>query len=237
MAESSLGGCGKLAASLVDGALGISWAHVVEHPAEAGISPAGVSTTVNLAKVGRGAARSRIGASATSITACVEVAIPVLGALIGHVLANVDGTSLSRCSRRCDARGLRILWRFRSEPIGSPAKPNFAHDPDKMPPFDQRVEIAATTGGITNGLIGAWGPIVTPFLLMRLAALRDGSVNTAEVAVAVVSVGADPPLGGEHRDRRAARDSCSAAFSPRRSPRMVRKVKPRSASQSVRSCC
>jgi uncharacterized membrane protein YfcA len=44
---------------------------------------------------------------------------------------------------------------------------------------------------VTNGLIGAWGPIVTPFLLHRGLAPRFaiGSVNTAEVAVAAVSVG------------------------------------------------
>ena len=64
-------------------------------------------------------------------------------------------------------------------------------DPDKMPPFDDRgVEVVATAGGITNGMIGAWGPVVTPFLMGRQLAPRFavGSVNTAEVAVAAVSV-------------------------------------------------
>lgn len=44
---------------------------------------------------------------------------------------------------------------------------------------------------MTNGLIGAWGPVVTPFLLHRRIAPRIvvGSVNTAEVAVAFVAAG------------------------------------------------
>ena len=65
--------------------------------------------------------------------------------------------------------------------------------------------VAATAGGVTNGLVGAWGPVVTPFLLHRGLPPRDaiGSVNTAEVAVAVVvsgsllaSVGGDGIEGG-----------------------------------------
>ncbi|MGQ0745015.1 MAG: TSUP family transporter [Acidimicrobiales bacterium] len=51
--------------------------------------------------------------------------------------------------------------------------------------------VAATAGGITNGLVGAWGPVVTPFLLARGLAPRYavGSVNTAEMAVAMVASG------------------------------------------------
>jgi hypothetical protein len=53
------------------------------------------------------------------------------------------------------------------------------------------VEVAATAGGVTNGLVGAWGPVVTPFLLHKGVSPRFsiGSVNTAEVAVATVSAG------------------------------------------------
>ena len=49
--------------------------------------------------------------------------------------------------------------------------------------------IAALLGGVTNGLVGAWGPIVTPYLLNRAVRPRFaiGSVNTAEVAVASAS--------------------------------------------------
>ena len=60
-----------------------------------------------------------------------------------------------------------------------------------MPEFDQRgVELVAATGGVTNGLIGAWGPVVTPFLMHRELAPRFavGSVNTAEVVYGAIAV-------------------------------------------------
>jgi uncharacterized membrane protein YfcA len=65
------------------------------------------------------------------------------------------------------------------------------------------VEIAAAVGGTTNGLVGAWGPVVTPFLLHRGLPPRYaiGSVNTAEVAVAVVASGSLlASLGGDGVD-------------------------------------
>ncbi len=51
------------------------------------------------------------------------------------------------------------------------------------------MKTAALIGGVTNGMIGAWGPVVTPFLLHRGVRPRYavGSVNTAEVAVASAS--------------------------------------------------
>ena len=123
----------------------------------------------------------------------LQLAIPgCLGALIGvTVLANVDGDD-HRADPRRDADPRRA-----ADPLALPPRPvaispaeadDFAHDPDRMPDFDQRgVKVAATAGGVTNGLIGAWGPIVTPFLLHRGLTPRFaiGSVNTAEVAVAV----------------------------------------------------
>lgn len=47
----------------------------------------------------------------------------------------------------------------------------------------------AFIGGITNGMIGAWGPVVTPFLMHRGLRPRYavGSVNTAEIVVAAAS--------------------------------------------------
>lgn len=53
------------------------------------------------------------------------------------------------------------------------------------------VGAAGFAGGVTNGLIGAWGPVVTPVLLHKGLSARYtvGSVNAAEVAVAVISVG------------------------------------------------
>ena len=62
------------------------------------------------------------------------------------------------------------------------------------------MEVAATAGGVTNGMVGAWGPVVTPFLLHRGLPPRFaiGSVNTAEVAVALVaSVSLITSLGGD----------------------------------------
>ena len=77
-------------------------------------------------------------------------------------------------------------------------------DHDVPPSFDETgVEIAATAGGITNGLVGAWGPVVTPYLLHRGLTPRFavGSVNTAEVAVAVVSASSlVASLGGDGLD-------------------------------------
>jgi uncharacterized protein len=83
--------------------------------------------------------------------------------------------------------GLRILVRF-SRPVTARA-----HDEDAGPPsFEVRgAGAAAAAGGVTNGLVGAWGPIVTPYLLHHGLPPRYaiGSVNTAEVAVAVVAAG------------------------------------------------
>ena len=91
--------------------------------------------------------------------------------------------------------GLRILHRFsRPLPTAHPGPDGNAldHDPDRMPAYDARgVAVAGTAGGVTNGLIGAWGPIVTPYLLHKGLPPRFaiGSVNTAEVAVAAVAAG------------------------------------------------
>ena len=81
--------------------------------------------------------------------------------------------------------GLRILVRFR-KPIGA------AHgDRGRRGDRPRASRSPAPPVGVTNGLIGAWGPVVTPFLLHRRVAPRIvvGSVNTAEVAVAFVAAG------------------------------------------------
>jgi uncharacterized membrane protein YfcA len=184
------------AASLVDGALGMGFG-----PTSSSIllgtplSPAGISTTVNLAKV------------ATGITAAIahwrfdnidrhlvrRLALPgCLGALIGvTVLANVDGDNLKPVlAALLLVMAARILLRF-SRPL--PEKAGDAQPQDgNGRSYDKRGTAAvATAGGVTNGLVGAWGPVVTPFLLHRGLAPRYaiGSVNTAEVAVAVVASG------------------------------------------------
>ena len=91
--------------------------------------------------------------------------------------------------------GIRILVRFsRQKPVSAAdaRRDEEEHRDDPIPEWNSRgTEVAATAGGITNGMIGAWGPVVTPFLLHRRLPPRFaiGSVNTAEVAVAVVASG------------------------------------------------
>jgi len=187
------------AASLVDGALGMGFGPTSSSILlNTGLSPAGVSATVNLAKVATGiaAAISHWRFRNIDHRLVLRLAFPgCVGAVVGvTVLSNVDGDDLKPAlAVMLLLIGLRILWRFRDQPVGSPAEANdLEHDPDRMPDFDARgVEVAAAAGGVTNGLIGAWGPIVTPFLLHRGLTPRFaiGSANTAEVAVAVVSAG------------------------------------------------
>ena len=87
--------------------------------------------------------------------------------------------------------GLRILVRF-ARPLAPPPRKVASVDRKSRHElqYDPRgVKTAAFLGGITNGLIGAWGPVVTPFLLHRSVRPRFaiGCVNTAEVAVASAS--------------------------------------------------
>ena len=121
----------------------------------------------------------------------------MVGALIGvTVLANVDGDVLRPIlAALLLVVGLRILIRY-SKPFPvsgvTAVEDEAAHQSDPMPEWNQRgTTLVAGTGGVTNGLIGAWGPVVTPFLLQRGLPPRFaiGSVNTAEVAVAVVAAG------------------------------------------------
>jgi len=188
-------------ASFVDGALGMGFG-----PTSAtillstGLAPAAVSTTVNLAKVATGLAAAishwRFGNIDRALV--LRLAIPgMVGALIGvTVLANVDGDALRPIlAALLLLVGLRILVRYSTPfPVTATvaAQDEAEHQSDPMPEWNQRgTMVAATAGGVTNGLIGAWGPVVTPFLLHRGLPPRFaiGSVNTAEVAVAVVASG------------------------------------------------
>lgn len=197
------------AASMVDGALGMGFGPTSSSILlSTGMSPASASTTVNLAKVATGiaAAISHWRFRNIDHRLVLQLAIPgSLGALIGvTVLSQVDGDALRpMIAVLLMLVGLRILFRF-SRPISPAGYDDLEHDPDRMPPFDGRgVTVAAATGGVTNGLIGAWGPVVTPFLLHRGLPPRFaiGSVNTAEVAVAAVSAGSlIGTLGGEGVD-------------------------------------
>lgn len=182
-------GIAGFAAAFVDGALGMGFGPTSSSILlSSGVSPAAVSATVNLAKVATGvvggASHWRFGNVDRRLVA--RLAAPgVAGALVGtFILTNVDGHQLRPIlAALLLLIGLRILVRFRS-PI-PPARTAGTDDPVRG------VELAGAAGGVTNGLIGAWGPVVTPFLLQRRIAPRIvvGSVNTAEVAVAFVAAG------------------------------------------------
>ncbi|MCU0270777.1 MAG: sulfite exporter TauE/SafE family protein [Acidimicrobiales bacterium] len=187
------------AASLVDGTLGMGFGPTSSSILLAsGLSPASASSTVNLAKVvtGVAAAISHWRFRNIDHRLVLKLAIPgCIGAVLGvTVLANVDGDTLRPIlAALLVVIGLRILLRF-SRPVAVDPEEfeDLEHDPDRMPAFDARgVEVVATAGGVTNGMIGAWGPVVTPFLMHRELEPRFavGSVNTAEVAVAAVSAG------------------------------------------------
>jgi uncharacterized membrane protein YfcA len=195
--ELLLVGLAGFCAALVDGALGMGFGPTSSSILlGTGLSPASVSTTVNLAKVATGiaAAISHWRFRNIDHRLVLQLAIPgSIGAVLGvTVLSRVDGDTLRPfLAGLLVLVGLRILWRFsKAVTVQATEFEDIDHDPDKMPPFnDKGVEVVAVAGGVTNGLIGAWGPIVTPFLMHRELAPRFavGSVNTAEVAVAIVS--------------------------------------------------
>lgn len=204
-----------LAASLVDGTLGMGFGPTsATILLAAGLTPAAVSTTVNLAKVFTGAASGiahwRFGNVDRRLV--VQLAGPgCVGAVIGvTLLANVDGDRLRPwLAALLLVVGARIVIRFshpdraaagrRDRPpdgdVGATSAAAHAtadgasHDPG----FDRRgIGTAALLGGVTNGLIGAWGPVVTPVLLHRdglQPRVAIGSVNTAEIAVALAASG------------------------------------------------
>lgn len=182
-------------ASFVDGALGMGFGPTSSSILlGAGIAPAGVSTMVNLAKVATGltAAVAHWRFENIDHRLVLRLALPgMAGALIGVTVLNVvDGDQIKPVlSAILLLVGLRILMRF-SRPIG-PAVAD-EDDIEGLRSVDGRgTVVAGAAGGVTNGLVGAWGPVVTPYLLHRGLSPRFaiGSVNTAEVAVAVVAAG------------------------------------------------
>jgi len=119
------------------------------------------------------------------------LALPgMAGAIVGAtLLSSLNGAALKPAlAALLIVIGLRILFRFARLPAQAPAQASG----QSVPPTDfnrKGLHLAAACGGITNGMIGAWGPVVTPFLLHRGLSPRYaiGSVNTAEVAVASAS--------------------------------------------------
>lgn len=193
-------------ASIVDGALGMGFGPTsATILLSSGISPAATSATVNLAKVATGLAAGVSHWRFNNIDRrlVLKLAIPGAGgALLGTtVLATVDGDDLRPLlAVLLMLVGARILVRFsRALPVPNtaPATPPSGAAPEFVV---RGAEVAGAAGGFTNGLVGAWGPVVTPFLLHRGLPPRYavGSVNTAEVAVAVVSAGSlITSLGGK----------------------------------------
>jgi uncharacterized membrane protein YfcA len=183
------------AASFVDGALGMGFGPTGSSILlGSGLAPAAVSATVNLAKVATGVAAAISHWRFKNIEKKLvwSLALPgMAGAVLGvTVLSQVSGATLKPIlAVLLTVIGLRILFRFArySAPKDEAAK---SGDSEVMPEYDRRgTRIAALIGGVTNGMIGAWGPVVTPFLLHRGAKPRFavGSVNTAEVFVASAS--------------------------------------------------
>jgi uncharacterized membrane protein YfcA len=200
-------------ASLVDGALGMGFGPTSSSILlSTGLSPAAVSTTVNLAKVASGLAAAlshwRFGNIDRGLV--VRLAVPgMVGALIGvTVLANVPADQIRPIlAALLFLVAIRILIRYsRPLPVTTAVaiEDEAEHQSEPIPEWNSHgTAVAAGAGGVTNGLIGAWGPVVTPFLLHRGLPPRFaiGSVNTAEVAVAVVASGSLlASLGGSDLD-------------------------------------
>ncbi|MFN3217372.1 MAG: sulfite exporter TauE/SafE family protein [Acidimicrobiales bacterium] len=194
-------------AAVVDGALGMGFGPTSSTILlSSGLSPAAASTTVNLAKVVTGFAGAVAHWRFSNIDhkLVLRLAGPgVVGAALGAtVLARVDGDAIRPLlALLLLVIGVRILLRFSRRVVARSADPapdvdaaveaGPGPDPVGAGAEGPGVSVAAGIGGVTNGLVGAWGPVVTPVLMHRGVPPRYaiGSVNTAEVAVAVVAAG------------------------------------------------
>jgi uncharacterized membrane protein YfcA len=185
------------AATFVDGALGMGFGPTSSSILlGSGLAPAAASTCVNIAKLVTGIASALAHWRLQNIDRALVVALAVpgsVGAVLGvTVLASVDGETIRPyLAVLLTLVGVRILTRFmfsptavQSSPLAAASAPDVTAQPNL-----RGAAITAVLGGVTNGLIGAWGPVVTPYLLNRAVRPRFaiGSVNTAEVAVASAS--------------------------------------------------
>ena len=196
-------------AAMVDGALGMGFGPTSSAILlSAGISPTAATASINVAKVvtglASGAAHWRAGNVNTRVV--LRLALPgAAGAVVGAVALTVIDPSVLRpvLAVLLMLVGLRILVRFGLQDPAAARDAAGDDGPDAAqadPPAGTRV--AGAVGGVTNGMIGAWGPVVTPFLLHHRVPprLAVGSVNSAEVAVAVVSAGTLLGLAGNRSE-------------------------------------
>jgi uncharacterized protein len=180
------------AASFVDGALGMGFGPTSSTILlSSGVSPAMSATMVNIAKIFTGGAAGishwRFGNVDRALM--IRLAVPgAVGAIAGStVLSRVNGDTLRPwLALLLMVVGIRILIRFRN-----PIRPVAATSPTERRAMERSTIVFGGIGGITNGMIGTWGPVVTPYLLHRGLAPRItvGTVNTAEIAVAAVATG------------------------------------------------
>lgn len=185
------------AATFVDGALGMGFGPTSSSILlGSGLAPAAASTCVNIAKLVTGVASAIAHWRLQNIDRSLVLALAVpgsIGAVLGvTVLSSVDGPTIRPyLAVLLTLVGVRIMSRFirpqiAAQSSGQPAESASVESAGRNP---GGVMIAALLGGVTNGLVGAWGPVVTPYLLNRAVRPRFaiGSVNTAEVAVASAS--------------------------------------------------
>jgi uncharacterized protein len=182
------------AATFVDGALGMGFGPTSSSILlGVGLAPVVAATCVNIAKIVTGVASAIAHWRFRNIDRrlVLWLAVPgCAGALLGGtVLSNVDGTTIKPyLALLLTVVGVRVLVRFIRPHVTAQSGEQTADGvvSGTVQPYPRGLAIVALLGGTTNGLIGAWGPVVTPYLLNRAVSPRFaiGSVNTAEVAVA-----------------------------------------------------
>jgi uncharacterized protein len=183
------------AATFVDGALGMGFGPTSSSILlGTGLAPAAVSTSVNIAKLVTGIASAIAHWRLQNIERRLVLALALpgtLGAVLGvTVLSRIDGQTIRPyLAVLLTVVGVRMLVRFMRPPAPAGDEPG-APLHGTVPHHIGGAAVAGLLGGVTNGLIGAWGPVVTPYLMNRAVPPRVaiGSVNTAEVAVASASV-------------------------------------------------
>ncbi len=182
------------AATFVDGALGMGFGPTSSSILlGVGLAPVVAATSVNIAKIVTGVASAIAHWRFRNIDRrlVLWLALPgCTGALLGGaILSSVDGATIKPyLAALLTLVGVRVLVRFIRPHVTAQSGEQTADGvgPGTVQPYPRGLAIVAALGGATNGLIGAWGPVVTPYLLNRAVSPRFaiGSVNTAEVAVA-----------------------------------------------------